>query len=97
MRNTKARGAVDGLVRTETILVKRLQSRQRTSFQVCQDARCRRESSKQTFTLAQMAQRLPETTTHASLRCATGTTQKEYVKKNEPTKLVTIIFIAQDR
>ena len=26
MRNTKARGAVDGLVRTETILVKRLQS-----------------------------------------------------------------------
>jgi len=34
MRNTKAQGAaaVDGLVRTETILVKRLQSRQRTSF-----------------------------------------------------------------
>jgi len=32
MRNTKARGSVDGLVRTETILVKRLQSRQRTSF-----------------------------------------------------------------
>ena len=32
MRNTKARGAVDGLVRTETIFVKRLQSRQRTSF-----------------------------------------------------------------
>jgi len=32
MRNTKARGSVDGLVRTETILMKRLQSRQRTSF-----------------------------------------------------------------
>ena len=32
MRNTKAWGAVDGLVRTETILVKRLHSRQRTSF-----------------------------------------------------------------
>jgi len=34
MRNTKARGAVDGLVRTETILMKRLQSRQSTSFNV---------------------------------------------------------------
>ena len=32
MRNTKARGSVDCLVRTETILMKRLQSRQRTSF-----------------------------------------------------------------
>jgi len=31
-RNTKARGSVDGLVRTETILMMRLQSRQRTSF-----------------------------------------------------------------
>ena len=32
MRNTKARGAADCLVGTETILVNRLQSRQRTSF-----------------------------------------------------------------
>ena len=50
MRNRKARGAVDGLARTETILVKRLQSQQRTSFQGSQDARCRREGSKRSHT-----------------------------------------------
>jgi len=40
MRNTKARGAVDGLVRTETILMnlKRLQSQQRTSFHAAEMA-----------------------------------------------------------
>jgi len=38
MRNTKARGSVDGLVRTETILKKRLQSRQRTSFNAAEMA-----------------------------------------------------------